>query len=165
MRSLFFIALCWIATLPLRAEVPLPAFAIYHTVDATTPNAQAFSYRSTDGKQDITGWFIAPPLVKPGDVYDIHATTVEYGSAPCPGLSARLTNSGNNALQKIPTKEEGAHYLIVVGGKPVEQIGGGELKKVGTMRLRLLITLPLNSGELNETLAKRVTEATKASRR
>ncbi|QIF01110.1 hypothetical protein [Roseimicrobium sp. ORNL1] len=165
MRRLLLIALCWSAAFVLPAEVPLPAFAIYHTVDAATPNAQEFSFKSVDGKEDITGWFVTPPLVMPGDVYDIHATTVEYGSAPCPGLSVRLTNSGNNALKKMTSKEEGAHCLIVVGGKPVHQIDGGELKKIGTLRLRLLITLPLNSGELNETLVKRVNAAMKAHRK
>lgn len=165
MRSLFFIALCWSAALVLPAEVPLPAFAIYHTVDATTPNAQEFSFKSVDGKNDITGWFETTPLVATKDVYDIHATTVEYGSAPCPGLSVRFANSGNHALEKRTSKEEGAHYLIVVDGKPVEQIDGGELKKIGTMRLRLLITLPVKSGELNETLVKRVNQAMKAARK
>lgn len=165
MRRLLLIALCWSAALLLRAEVPLPAFAIYRTADTAAPNTQEFSFKSADGKKDITGWLIAPPLVTPGDVYDIHATKVEYGSAPCPGLSVRLTNSGNNALQKISSKEEGAHYLIVVGGKPVDQIDGGTLKKTGSLRLRLLITLPLKSGEWNETLVKRVNEAMKAHRK
>jgi hypothetical protein len=165
MRHLFFIALCWSAALVLPAEVPLPAFAIYHTVDATTANAQEFFFKSVDGKKDITGWFETTPLVATKDVYEFKATTLEYNSAPCPGLGVRLTNGGNHALERVTAKDEKAQYLIVVNGKPTGEIEGRELKKIGTLRLKLLITLPLNSGELNETLVKRVNEAMKARRK
>ena len=167
MRHLLLIALSLSAVLALHAEEtgPLPAFALYHTVTAAAPNAREFSFKSVDGKKDITGWFVSPPLVATKDVYEIKATTVEYGSAPCPGLGVRFTNAGNGALEKAATRDEKAHYIIVVNGKPVGEIEGVELSKIGTRRLKLLITLPVRSGELNETLEKRLNEAMKALRK
>jgi hypothetical protein len=167
MRSLFFIALSWSLALAIAAEekAPLPAFAIYRTVEVAAPNAREFSYQSVDGTKDLTGWFVAPPLVTTKHVYEFKAIAVEYGTAPCPGLGVRFSNPGNRALEMATKRDEKELYLIVADGKPVGQIEGGELWRIGTLRLGLNITLPTKSGELNETLAKSVNEAMKALRR
>jgi hypothetical protein len=167
MRHLFFIALSWSLALAMPAEekTPLPAFAIYRTVEVATPNSREFSFKSTDGKKDITGWFIEPPLVTTKDVYTFKAIAVEYGSRPCPGLGVRFTNPGNRALEKATKRHEKAYYFIVAGGKPVGQIEGSELWRIGTLREGLSITLPMNSGNLNDTVEKNVHEAMKALRK
>lgn len=167
MRHLVCITLFCSAAFALQAEEksPLPDFAIYRTMDAAAPNARAFSFQSVDGKKDITGWFVEPPLVTTKDLYEFKATTLEYSTVPCPGLGVRFTNPGNRALERNTTKEEKAHYLIVADGEPVGQIEGGELWKIGTLRLNLLITLPLDSGELNRTLERQVNQAMKAAKR
>jgi hypothetical protein len=167
MRHLFFIALSWSIALatPAEATTPLPAFAIYRTVDAGVPNAQAFSFRQVDGKANTTGWFVEPPLVTLKSVHEFKAIWLEYSTVPCPGLGVRFTNPGNRTLEKNTTKDEKAHYLIVADGKPVGQIDGGELWEIGTLRLRLMIALPLDSGELNATIEKSVHEAMKALRK
>lgn len=167
MRQLFFIALSWSIALAMPAEekAPLPPFAIYHAVDAGTPNAQPFSFRQVEGKESTTGWFVEPPLVTTKDVYEFKAIGLEYSTVPCPGLGVRFTNPGNRALEKNTTKEGKTHYLIVADGKPVGQINGGKLWEIGTLRLRLMIALPLDSGELNTTIEKSVHEAMKALRK
>ncbi|RBP47806.1 hypothetical protein DES53_101606 [Roseimicrobium gellanilyticum] len=167
MRHLFFTALFWsiAAAMPAEEKAPLPAFAIYRTVEVAAPNAKEFSFRSADGTKDITGWFVEPPLVTLKDVYQFNAVAVEYGARPCPGLGVRFTNPGNRALEIATKRYEKANYFIVAGGKPVGQIEGGELWRIGTLRLGLSITLPMNSGNLNDTLEKSVHEAMKALRK
>lgn len=167
MRSLFFVALSWsiALTMPAEEKASLPAFAIYRTVEIATPNAREFSFKSVDGTKEITGWFVAPPLVTTKHVYEFKAISVEYGTAPCPGLGVRFSNPGNRALEMATKRDEKELYLIVADGKPVGQIEGGELWRIGTLRLGLNITLPRKSGELNDTLAKNVNEALKASLR
>jgi hypothetical protein len=139
----------------------LPAFAIYPAVDAKAPDAKPYSYQSPENKA-IKGHFNPNPIAVLKDVHEFQAIHTEYGAAPCPGLGVRFTNAGNGAVARATTKEDKSQFVIVAGHKVVGSIRGSELWRIGTLRLKMLVTLPRDSGVLNETLARSVNEAKKA---
>lgn len=162
MRTSTFVALAWsfVALALANGEAQLPAFAAYHAVEPTFRGAKTSSFNSPENR---LVHYDPKPIVLVKDVFEFRASTTEYGSAPAPGLAVRFTNEGYRSVARVTSKEDKSQFVIVAGGQTVGQIEGGELWRIGTLRLTMLITLPKTSGALNKTLERSVNEAKEKS--